>query len=531
MKILSAAVALALVLTPGAAPAAPADGADLITVSEDGGGLSLRFRDAAGAVHDPAAITLGPGGGLSATVPDDAGYAFLGPPGRAVWSLSAGGPHFPSLDATGVRDGSAISLRLDSVDGPGGFAAYTVSRWGAPTVLLDSDGPRSTTLPRGERVRNVAWTFDAGGVYRLGFTAGQGDRTASAVYTVEVPVIAPPASGVPGGEGPAGGTPPHGSPAGTPPPGEAPADEAPAGEAPVGGEPQGTVPPGTGAADRDPAGEAERSISLPAAPDVKAQARVAPSATGAGRVISDGHVDLGPQLEGGAWRIRLKDDAASPPAWLELSDVVLKVTDRARIPVPAGDGYAFLGAAGSQVHLLPQTQQSGIVWPGWNTQHASVTAGIRGDVTWSLTGVDGPGAFALFLTSSFGTPQVLFDSRTLPQKLSIPLNTHAHGNWAFTEPGLYRLTVTMSATTTSGAPVTDTRTLTFAVGDATDPAPGFTPGGGPSGGSPGGSGPLPLTGTNLLSVVAAGLVLIVAGFAAVVIGRRRTVTQHTLPPT
>ncbi|GAB7044193.1 MULTISPECIES: TIGR03773 family transporter-associated surface protein [Catenuloplanes] len=545
MRRFRAAAATAAALTllavtgaPGAAVAAPAgpsaDGADLLSVAAGGGALSVRFRDATGAVHDPAGLTFGPEGGLSTTVPDDPAYAFLGTPGRAVWSLSAGGGRFPSIDTTGVPGTAPLSLRLTGVDGPGGFAAYTVSRWGRPAVLLDSDGPAAATLPAGTRLRNVAWTFDTAGVYRLAFTVaapaattGAGG-TASAVYTVTVPPLtpappapapAPPAGGSPAGDFPAGGSVTDDSPA-TGSTTHAPAaDPAPAADL-------------AGAADAAPRARAQAQ-----APPAGARAAATTAAPASGTVISDGHVDMGPTLENGVWRIRIKDDAASPPVWRELSDVVLKVTDKAKIPVPAGAGYAFLGRPGAPIHLLPQTQQPGIVWPGWNTQHASVTSGVTGDVTWSLKGVQGPGTVALFLTDSFGAPQVLFDSaKAMPQKLPIRLNTHAHGNWAFTAPGLYRLSVEMSATTRSGKAVTDTRTLTIAVGDATDAGAGFTGGAAPGGTTPGGSAPgggsggrLPLTGGNVLLTAAAGVALLALGLVAVVVGRRRTVTHDTLP--
>jgi putative ABC transporter-associated repeat protein len=215
--------------------------------------------------------------------------------------------------------------------------------------------------------------------------------------------------------------------------------------------------------------------------------------------------------------------------WRDLSDVVLKASDKAKIKVPSGAGYAFLGKAGEPVWLLPQTEQDGIVWPGWNTQHESVVKGARGNVTWRLTGVTGPGQFKLFLTGSFGTPDILFDSaKAMPQQLSIPPNTHAHGNWAFTKPGLYRLAVAMSGTTTAGKAVSDTRTLTIAVGDATDPGPGFGGGAGTGstagGGAAAGDSRLARTGADVISIAGTGGALLAAGLGLFVAARRRTRT-------
>jgi surface-anchored protein/LPXTG-motif cell wall-anchored protein len=495
-------------MAPAPAKAAPApadaDGADLIAIIANNGALSLGFRAAQqSTTARPQDIRLGPSGGLSARVPDDPAFAFLGLPGTPVWSVSAGGPRFPAFDTTGVRPGAvrgdAVTLELASVDGPGSFAAYTLSRWGRPTVLLDRNGVSSTRLPAGRRVGGLAWTFGAAGDYRLTFTVkaavDSGPISARATYLVRVPPI----------------------------------DAA-------------TAAPAVPQTRRQPQPQVSSAPVTAAAQTPFARAPVAKAAetTSSERtVISQGHVDMGPQLDGDAWTVRIKDDSTTPATWRELSQVVLRVRDKAKITVPAGTGYAFLGTAGATVWLLPQSQQSGIVWPGWNTQHESVVKGTRGNVTWRLKGVTGPGRFTLFLTGSFGTPKVLFDSaKPLPQQQNIPPNTHAHGNWAFTKAGLYKLAVEMSATTTAGKSVTDTKTLAIAVGDATDTAPGFGSGTGNaagaggdttsvSGADPGSGadaapgGDLAKTGTNLIPVAVLGVILLTAGAVLLVITRRK----------
>jgi surface-anchored protein/LPXTG-motif cell wall-anchored protein len=491
-RLAAALLAAAAVAVPGTAAAAPSgtdkanvDGADLMSFAADGGDLAVTFREAgARSGVDPAAVRLGPGGGVAGVVPSDPAFAFLGRPGTPVWSVTAGGAHFPALDATRAR--TAVTLRLASVDGPGSFAAYTLSRWGRPTVLLDSDGRTSTRLPAGRRLENLAWTFDRPGGYRLTFEAGAGPARDTAVYRVDVPAISP----------------------------AAPRAALPAPQPPSRATAQRLAAPQAQAQTRSTAPEPERKAER--------------------KVIADGHVDMGPNLQGSTWTVRLKDDTTSPPVWRELSDVVLKVSDRAKIKVPAGAGYTFLGTAGDTVWLLPQSEQDGIVWPGWNTQHESVVKGTRGTITWRLNGVTGPGQFKLFRTGSFGTPEVLFDSaKSMPQQLTIPANTHAHGNWAFTRPGLYRLAVQMNGTTTAGKAVSDTRTLTLAVGDGTDPAPGFTDGAGTgsnagtgaaadadtAGGA--GRGKLAKTGADVISVVGAGGALLVAGLGLLAAARRR----------
>jgi putative ABC transporter-associated repeat protein len=215
-----------------------------------------------------------------------------------------------------------------------------------------------------------------------------------------------------------------------------------------------------------------------AAPAVAlAQPSTTPAAnepTGTGRaVIADGHVDLGPRFLGGAWRLQIRDDTVRPVVWRNLPDVVLQAVDAAAVTVPADPAFAFLGQAGAQVWVLPQTQQPGILWPGWNTQDPSVIPKVNREATWRLHGVTGPGKFALFLNGNFGAPQILFDSaKSFPQETGIEVGSHVHGNWVFGAPGSYVLDTEMLASTVDGSAVTDRQQLRIFVGPG-DPNTAF----------------------------------------------------------
>lgn len=188
-------------------------------------------------------------------------------------------------------------------------------------------------------------------------------------------------------------------------------------------------------------------------------------------VIADGHVDVGPRFADGRWTIQMRDDTGPRPVWRDLSGTVLHAVDAARLRVPAG--FPFLGRPGARAWVVPQVQRRGVVWPGWNTQDREVARKVVREVTWRLHGVRGPGRFVLFLTDAFGAPRTLFDSaRPYPQQIGIDVDTHVHGNWAFTAPGAYELDIEMRARTREGERVSDRGALRFAVG-AGDPAAAF----------------------------------------------------------
>lgn len=179
--------------------------------------------------------------------------------------------------------------------------------------------------------------------------------------------------------------------------------------------------------------------------------------------ISSGHVDaVAARLAGGALQSVVKDGSSGRVVWRDPADVTLRVVPRAAITLPSGLG--FVGPRGSRAWLIPQVQRAGIVWAGWNTEEIGARD-VRGGVRWTLRRVQGPGKVAIFQTGSFGDSSVLFDSgRRLPQSTTIPVGTHAHGNWAFTQRGTHRLSYRLSARAASGRTLSDDATLTIRVG-------------------------------------------------------------------
>lgn len=191
-------------------------------------------------------------------------------------------------------------------------------------------------------------------------------------------------------------------------------------------------------------------------------------------VLVEGHVDLGPRFDGGAWTLMVHDDTRiEGSVWRRLENTALHVLDAARLQVPDDEAYAFLGVdPGAQVHVVPQTQNAEVVWLGWNTQDPEVMSRIDRGVTLTLTGVTGPGDLIVYLQAGgFGPPEVLWDSREgSGQDLWVDVNTHTHANWVFTEPGVYLVEITASADVTDGSTVSDAQHLRLAVGSDVDPA-------------------------------------------------------------
>ncbi|NLU79227.1 hypothetical protein HCA58_12730 [Micromonospora sp. HNM0581] len=128
------------------------------------------------------------------------------------------------------------------------------------------------------------------------------------------------------------------------------------------------------------------------------------------------------------------------------------------------DGFGFIADQGAQVWIAPESNPGGDqLWPGFSTE--SVPSGaIDGNQTrFTLSGFSGPGDLELFKTGAFGNPTRLWSSDEDHKEFTVG-RTHMHANWAFTAPGIYRLTVTATAAV-DAVPMTDTATYTFVVGE------------------------------------------------------------------
>lgn len=183
-------------------------------------------------------------------------------------------------------------------------------------------------------------------------------------------------------------------------------------------------------------------------------------------VLREGHADLGVRLDDRNLGLMVRDDSAEKPIWRHLDDVVVNVPDAAGQNLPNDDKYSFTGAGkGAKVWVIPQTQVSGVPWLGWSTQSPNLVKNADDAVSINFLGHQGPGQFTLFLQpGGFDDPQKLWSSaEDTPQGMSVPLNTHAHANWVFTEPGVHLVAVGVHAKLKDGTGQNTTKILRFSV--------------------------------------------------------------------
>lgn len=225
-------------------------------------------------------------------------------------------------------------------------------------------------------------------------------------------------------------------------------------------------------------------------------ALTAGSATARPYVLTKGHIDaLSPTIEHGRLQLRLADDTRihDPEGHVvrDVDDVLLNLHDGAKQTVPAlPPAYAFLGLQDGDEHWtvdLGGSNQNSVIWPGWDTQHASVinqmdelAPGQR--FRFRLVQAVRPSGAGVHLWDSdpFGAPR-LFASTTNGAWSATPwpgvtgpnawstAYQHQHAAWSFSKPGLYQLTFAVEARK-DGQPMSASADYVFRVGDLPDPA-------------------------------------------------------------
>ncbi|MDR2253929.1 MAG: TIGR03773 family transporter-associated surface protein, partial [Bifidobacteriaceae bacterium] len=183
-------------------------------------------------------------------------------------------------------------------------------------------------------------------------------------------------------------------------------------------------------------------------------------------ILNTGHVDIASLISGGVLDTKVKDTTESTTAtWREPEETVLQLLPSSETVIES-DAQAFLGPIGQPIWQVTETQQTGLLWPGWSTEEIPDAATSTG-FDWRLNAVEGPGEFVLYASDpvDLGQSIVLFNTRDgLPDTTDIPKRIHAHGSWAFSAEGVYCLDFDRSTTLPSGEVASDRFTVTVAVG-------------------------------------------------------------------
>jgi anchored repeat ABC transporter substrate-binding protein len=173
--------------------------------------------------------------------------------------------------------------------------------------------------------------------------------------------------------------------------------------------------------------------------------------------------------------------------YLLLEDHSVVTTLDANLPDGAPNISLAESATKYAAEVIPLVENVNLdtVWLGLRVSGTGAELGATraSEARLRVTGVEGPGRLAGYLTETFGQPRVYFDSGDgfdaadgyARDTATLPTDAHTHMSWAFTEPGIYRVAMESDLVVEPGE---DPRQLgetsvTFAVGVDPHSVPGM----------------------------------------------------------
>lgn len=203
---------------------------------------------------------------------------------------------------------------------------------------------------------------------------------------------------------------------------------------------------------------------------------------GGGRVVVDSIVPDNADAHGYEPTLRdvrnvvYADVAFSNYLLLEAQNVVKALDANLRDGVP--NISLAEGATRYAAEIIPLVEDASLdtIWLGLRVRGTGREHGATraSDVLLSATDVSGPGHLVAYLTGSFGDPEVQIDSTDgfdpadgyRHDTAVLPPAAHTHMSWAFTEPGVYRLTMEARLAVAQGTKPVELgrQTFTFAIG-------------------------------------------------------------------
>jgi len=176
------------------------------------------------------------------------------------------------------------------------------------------------------------------------------------------------------------------------------------------------------------------------------------AATAQTPTLSSGHADIGIGFEDGAFDLHVHDEVTDTE--FSPSDVILGVGAAAFTTTPAA--LSAFAPVGSSLWVLPKTQQPDLLFLGFGTEELNPADWI-GNISLTLTSVNGPGNFGIYDVGTFGNIQIRMNSAdgiSGNETLQLQPGSHSHYNLTFTAPGTYSIGLQASGTHLTGGLIT-----------------------------------------------------------------------------
>ncbi len=183
---------------------------------------------------------------------------------------------------------------------------------------------------------------------------------------------------------------------------------------------------------------------------------------GAGALELHWHMSPGAVIDG----TPLADEGEYEPG--ELKAIVPTTSNFVRGASPTWD---FIGnSAGATTYFLPDTPTIGVPYLGFGSEelNGAVFTGATLNWTISLNSAPAGGHFSMF--NDFGSPTVAASTFSNDFLFETILGGHSHFNMAFTQPGVYDVTFTVTGNHGVDGQAIDTKTFRFDVTAVPEPS-------------------------------------------------------------
>lgn len=181
----------------------------------------------------------------------------------------------------------------------------------------------------------------------------------------------------------------------------------------------------------------------------------------AGAILS-GHADIGIGFEDGNFDLHVHDEESDVE--YAAADATIFVGARSKVQVPAGLGFTGASAGETLWVLSGSSEIPGQVFLGLATEELVANVFTGDSIAITVDSFSGPGDFSIWNNSLGGPSEIIATSNGFANdSLNLPVGSHAHFNYGFTNPGEYLVTLRATGTLVAGGTTSAASTFKFVV--------------------------------------------------------------------